>query len=62
MSNPMKLGIYLIVGAIALVLLRGLFTSAINLLIPLAVIGGIGLILYSAINRKALGGGRRYLP
>ena len=69
MSNPMRTGLYLIGGGIALIVLiklaAGLFAflgGLLNLLIPLAIIGGIGLLLYGAINRKSLGGGRRYLP
>lgn len=37
--------------------------SLINLIMPIAIVAGVGLILYGLINRKALGGsGRRYLP
>ncbi len=62
MSSPMKLGLYLILGAIGIVIVLRVASSLINLILPLAIVGGIGLILYSFINRKALGGGRRYLP
>lgn len=62
MNNTMKLGVTLILGAVALIVAINLVRSAMSLIIPLALIGGVGLIAYSFINRKALGGGNRYLP
>jgi hypothetical protein len=54
----------LIVGVIVVSLLLGLVTRIFaSLIVPLAIVAGVGLILYSLINRKALGSsGRRYLP
>lgn len=62
MSSPLKLGIYLVLGALGVLLILNLARSLVGLLLPLAIVAGVGLILYSFINRKALGGGRRYLP
>ena len=66
MSGSLKLGIILIVGVIILgltfKLLVNLIGGIISLLMPLAFVAGIGLILYALLSRKALGGGRRYLP
>jgi hypothetical protein len=33
-----------------------------GIIIPLAILGGIGLIVYSLVTRNSLPGGRRYLP
>ena len=66
MSGPLKLGIILIVGVVLLgftfKLVVNLIGSLISLLMPLAFVAGVGLILYAVLSRKALGGGRRYLP
>jgi hypothetical protein len=62
MSSPLKLGVYLILGALALVLVVNLAKTLIALVLPLAMVAGIGLILYSFINKRALGSSRRYLP
>lgn len=66
MSGTLKLGIILIVGVIVLGLafniVMGIVGKILGLLVPLAFVAGIGLILYAILSRKALGGGRRYLP
>ncbi len=63
MSGSLKLGLILVFGAIAAGLVISIAKSLLGLLVPIAIVGGIGLILYSFINRKALGGGRRnFLP
>lgn len=66
MSGSLKLGIILVVGVIvlgmAINMLWALISKVIALLLPLAFVAGLGLILYSILSRKALGGGRRYLP
>lgn len=36
--------------------------ALVGLIVPLAIIFGIGYVLYSMVSRKALGGGRRILP
>lgn len=66
MSGTLKLGIILILGVFAIGIVYkvvvGLIGSIISLLVPLAFVAGLGLIIYSLLSRKALGGGRRYLP
>lgn len=66
MSGTLKLGIILIVGVIVLGLafkiVMGIVGQILGLIVPLAFVAGIGLILYAILSRKALGGGRRYLP
>jgi len=66
MSGTLKLGIILIVGVIVLGLafkiVMGIVGQILSLIVPLAFVAGIGLILYALLSRKALGGGRRYLP
>lgn len=53
-------------GYIALKIIFGLVSAAVHavfsLIIPLAIVGGIALVLYNVINRKALSGGKRFLP
>ena len=64
--SPVKLGAYLILGVIAIALavkiITGVFSAILGLVIPLAIVAGIGLILYGVISGRPLGGGRRYLP
>lgn len=63
MSGSLKLGLILVFGTIAAVLVIKIASGLLGLLMPIAIVGGIGLILYSLISRKALGGSRRnYLP
>lgn len=62
MPSAMKLGVYLLIGAFAVWAAISIAKSLLALLLPLAIVGGIGLILYSMISRRALGGGRKYLP
>jgi hypothetical protein len=57
----------LILGVLAvwfgLGVLMGLLKGVFSLLMPLAIIAGVGLILYGLISGgRPLGGGRRYLP
>ena len=64
--SPVKLGAYVILGviaiAIAVKIITGAIAAVLGLIIPLAIVGGIGLILYGLISGRPLGGGRRYLP
>lgn len=66
MSGSLKLGLTIIATVVALMvvgkILIGLWHLLWGVLIPLAVIAGIGLVLYGLFSRKALGGSRRYLP
>jgi hypothetical protein len=51
-------GIYIVWKLVA-----GLVSAVLSLLIPLGLVLGVGYVIYLAIDRKALGGGRRrYLP
>lgn len=60
MSGSIKLGLYIILGVfavyLALKVVVGLVASLIGLLIPIAIIGGIGLLFYGLVSRKSLGG------
>ena len=64
--SPVKLGAYVILGVIAAWLAFGLVFKIVggllSIVFPLAIVGGVGLILYGLISGRALGGGRRYLP
>ena len=63
MSGSLKLGIMLILGVIVLAIVVKIATAALSFLVPLAIVAGIGLILFGLVSRKAIGGsGRRYLP
>jgi hypothetical protein len=67
MSGSIKLGLYIIAGVFAayfaVKIVLGLLAGLLQILIPIAIIGGIGLILYGLITRKSLGGGSgRSLP
>jgi hypothetical protein len=62
MSGTLKLGLILIFGVVvvgwALQIIAGLW----GLIKAAAIIAGIGLIAYGLVNRRALTGGKRYLP
>ncbi len=62
MSGSLKLGIILIVAVVVIGLTLRLAGALLSVITPLVILAGIGLIVYGLINRKALGGGRRYLP
>jgi hypothetical protein len=66
MSGTLKLGIMIIVAVVvgwfAIKLAIGLITGLLSLLVPLAIVAGVGLILYGLFSRKPLGGGGRMLP
>lgn len=66
MSGSIKLGLIIIaavlVSGIVWRILAGIVGSLLGLVAPLAIVVGVGLIVYGLVNRKALGGGRRYLP
>ena len=47
---------------IAVKLIAGIVTGILALVLPIAIVGGIGLILYGLVSGRSLGGGRRYLP
>lgn len=71
MSQSLRLGILIILAVVGIgiavkivsAVLVGVWNFAWGLIFPLAIVVGIGLILYSFFGRKSLGGGgRRYLP
>lgn len=63
MSGSLKLGVMLILGVLAVAIAINIIRGLLNLLIPLAVVAGIGLIVYGLVSRSSIGGGkRRYLP
>ncbi len=51
MSGSLKLGIMLIVGVLALSLVVSIFGRLLSLIVPLAIVAGVGLILYSLISK-----------
>lgn len=66
MSGPVKVGVYLIIGflavMIALNVLKYVVFKFLSLLIPIAILGIIALVAYNFIDRKVLGRGGRSLP
>jgi len=67
MSGSLKLGLTIILVVVALGIAVKLLAFAVHLVfsivIPVAVLAGIGYVLYSIYGRKSIGGGgRRYLP
>lgn len=56
MTNPIKLGLYVVFIVIAAVVAINIIKGLLGLILPLAIVAGIGLILYGLINRKSLGG------
>ncbi len=63
MSDSLKLGVMIIVGVLLASAVLKLALGLLSAVMPIAIMIGIGLILYRIISgRKSLGGGRRYLP
>ncbi|HWA81931.1 MAG TPA: hypothetical protein VG820_00755 [Fimbriimonadaceae bacterium] len=66
MSQPAKVGLALlaaVVGVFIVLKVVGLIVSTLlGFIIPLAILGGIGLVVYGLVTRNSLPGGRRYLP
>jgi hypothetical protein len=66
MSGSVKLGLYILLGVIAayvaLKILTGVVSMLLSILVPVLIIGGVLLVVYHVVGRKALGGNRRYLP
>ncbi len=67
MSQSAKTILGLVFGLIAVVvvykLLVGLVSALLGLLIPLAILGGIGYLVYALVWKpNSLPGGRRFLP
>ena len=66
MTGTTKLVLMILAGIVGIYivskLVLGLISTVLSLVLPLAVVLGIGYVIYLAIDRKALGGSRRYLP
>jgi hypothetical protein len=66
MSGSLKLALYILIGVVAayigIKLVLGLLSSLLSLLIPVAILAAVVFVIYTVVSRKALGGGRRYLP
>lgn len=62
MSSPLKMGVYLLVGVVALLIVAKLIASLLSWILPLAVVVAIALVVYGLVSRKSLGGGGRRLP
>lgn len=63
MSGSIRLGLIIIASVVAVGLVMKLVGWVIGIIVPVAIVAGIGLLLYGVFNRKALGGGnRRILP
>ena len=54
------------IGYFAIIIVRevilGLVHALVTLIVPIAIVGVVALALYTVINRRALGSGRRTLP
>ena len=67
-SGTAKLVLMILAGIVGIFivykLLLSLVSAVLSLVLPLAVVLGIGYVIYIAIDRKAIGGGsrRRFLP
>lgn len=59
MSGPWKLALTIMAAVVACYLVLQILAK---IIIPLAIISGVGLVLYAVVYKKALGGGRRTLP
>lgn len=66
MTNALKFLLYVILALFGVFLVIGLVGKLVQLIlgiaIPLAIIGGVGYILYAVFVRKSLSGGGRSLP
>ncbi len=67
MNSSVKNLILIFLAAIfGWIVIKFVFELALGLIwhvvLPVAIVGGILYVAYLAVGRKALGGGRRYLP
>lgn len=66
MSGTAKLVLMILAAIVGIYvvwqLVTGLIATVLSLILPLAVVLAIGYAIYMVIDRKALGGSRRYLP
>lgn len=65
-SGTVKLVLMILAGVVGIYivwkLVTGLIATVLSLIVPLALVLGVGYVIYIAIDRKSLTGGRRYLP
>ncbi len=63
MTTPAKVGLAVIVAVIGFVIALKILGIIVGLLIPVAILAGLGLIVYGLLGgRSMLPGSRRYLP
>lgn len=67
MSGTLKLVLMILAGIVGIVivykLVTGLIATVLALIVPLALVLGVGYVIYLAIDKKALSGSRRrFLP
>ena len=63
MSQPVKVGVALIAAVVGIIIVLKIVGTIESLLIPLAILGGLGLVVYGLVWKgSSLPGGRRYLP
>lgn len=63
MSGSIKLGLIIIAAVLTIGLVVRVVGSLLGLIVPIAIVAGVGLIVYGLVSRKSLGPGRRrYLP
>ena len=66
MTGTVKLVLMILAAVVGIAivyrLVMGLISTVLSLIVPLAIVLGVGYVIYLAIDKKALGGGRRYLP
>lgn len=67
MSGSIKLGLYIILAVfaafVAVKVVLAVVAGILHLVLPIAIIGAIGWVLYNVIVRKSIGGGNgRSLP
>lgn len=67
MSGSIKLGLYIILAVFAayvvVKVVLAVVSGILQLLLPVAIIGAIGWVLYQVVVRKSIGGGNgRSLP
>lgn len=66
MSQPAKVGLTVLAAVVGVFIvftvLKVILSTLLSIVIPLAILGGIGLVVYGLVTRNSLPGGRRYLP
>ena len=62
MSGQWKLGLTILATVVVCYFVLKILAFLAGFIIPLAIIGGVGAVLYVVVYKKALSGGRRTLP